>query len=75
MSEQKNGVFVSLIRKAVGLPTASSSCCSGTAAPASQASSCCGPAPVNQAEVESAACCGPAPTDQAKSPAAKPTCC
>lgn len=75
MSEQKNGVFVSLIRKAVGLPTASSSCCGSTAAPASQASSCCGPAPVKQAEAESAACCGPAPADQAKTPAAKPTCC
>ena len=28
MSEQKNGLLVNLLKKAVGLPTSNSSCCS-----------------------------------------------
>lgn len=38
MSEQKNGLLVNLLKKAVGLPTSNSSCCS--TAPV-KSESCC----------------------------------
>ncbi len=41
MSEKDESLLVKVIKKAVGLPTGSSSCGCGTPAPA--ASGCCGP--------------------------------
>lgn len=46
MSEQKSGLLVNLLKKAVGLPVSNSSCC--TATTAKSESACCGtekPAP------------------------------
>ncbi|MGE5674361.1 MAG: hypothetical protein ACM3XM_10800 [Mycobacterium leprae] len=55
MTEQKNGVFVNLVKKAVGLPTGGSGCCGGTGAV--NASTCCDAATTAASE---SACCGSA---------------
>lgn len=80
MSEQKQSPFVSLIRKAAGLPTAGSGCCGTTAAAASPASSCCGPAPAKEAEATTPAssCCGSSQNKLAEEPrtvVSKSSCC
>jgi hypothetical protein len=53
MSEKNSGVFVNLVKKAVGLPNGSSSCCGSTTA--ASESSCCSTAP---AKAEAASSCG-----------------
>lgn len=59
MTEKKSGLFVNLVKKAVGLPTESSSCCGSVQV--STESACCSPA---QPKAETApkasagGCCG-----------------
>ena len=57
MSEKKTGAFTTLLRKAVGLPTGNSSCCSGAPTEANTA-----PA---KAET-SGGCCSSDPAKQSK---------
>lgn len=58
MSEKNSGLFVNLVKKAVGLPTQSSACC-GTST-ASSESSCCSATPAASVpKAESVgSCCG-----------------
>jgi hypothetical protein len=59
MADTKGGLFLNLVKKAVGLPTGKSSCCSPEVGPQSEASCCTTPAPAEQAN--SSACCSPKP--------------
>ncbi|HWI51687.1 MAG TPA: hypothetical protein VNT01_06060 [Symbiobacteriaceae bacterium] len=57
MSEKNNGAFVNLIRKAVGLPTGTSSCCGAPAA--GTQSSCCSTPTTKESETakDQGGCC------------------
>ncbi len=61
MKEQKENIFVSFVKKSVGLPTGKSSCCGAAPVVETGSSTCCAHAP----QAGSNSCCGA----QAEAPA------